>query len=65
VVAGERKRYEYPRWEFTNRSDDIIAICTQALDHMCLHWTRPRINQVSVARAAHVRRLDDLIGLKC
>jgi hypothetical protein len=64
VVAGERKRYEYPRWEFTNRSDDIIAICTQALDHMCLHWTRPRINQVSVARAADVRRLDDLIGLK-
>jgi len=64
VVAGERKRYEYPRWEFVNSSDDIIRICTAALDILCLHWTRPRVNAISVARAADVRRLDELIGLK-
>lgn len=64
VVAGERKRYDYPRWEFVNRSDDIIAICTQALDRLCLAWTRPRINAISVARAHDVRRLDGLIGPK-
>ncbi|MCW2844139.1 MAG: hypothetical protein JWN22_2055 [Nocardioides sp.] len=23
VVAGERRRYDYPRWRFTNNSDDI------------------------------------------
>ena len=28
-VAGERKRYDYPRWEFVNRSDDIFDICTE------------------------------------
>lgn len=64
MVAGERKRYDYPRWEFVNRSDDIIDICTQALDRLCLHWTRPRINCISVARAADVRRLDEAIGPK-
>ena len=65
MVAGERKRYNYPRWEFVNRSDDIIDICTRSLDRLGLHWTRPRINAISVARAADVRRLDELIGPKC
>jgi hypothetical protein len=64
MVAGERKRYDYPRWEFVNRSDDIIDICTAALDAVDLRWTRPRVNSISVARAADVRRLDELIGPK-
>jgi hypothetical protein len=64
TVRGERKRYDYPRWEFVNRSDDIIRICTAALDVLCLHWTRPRINAISVARAHDVQRLDELIGPK-
>ena len=59
-----RKRYDYPRWEFVNRSDDIIGICTAALDLLCLRWTRPRIDSISVARAPDVRRLDELIGPK-
>ena len=64
VVAGERKRYDYPRWEFVNSSDDIIAICTAALDQAGVRWTRPRVNSISVARAADVRLLDEIIGLK-
>jgi hypothetical protein len=64
VVAGERKRYDYPRWEFINSSDDILRICTAALDVLCLSWTRPRVNAISVARAHDVRRLDELIGPK-
>jgi hypothetical protein len=31
---------------------------------MCLHWTRPRINTISVARAYDVQVLDDLVGPK-
>jgi hypothetical protein len=64
TVAGQRKRYDYPRWEFVNSSDDIIDILTAALDSLGLRWTRPRINSISVARAADVRRLDELIGPK-
>jgi hypothetical protein len=32
IVAGERKRYEYPRYFFTNHSDDILGLCEWALD---------------------------------
>jgi hypothetical protein len=28
MVAGKKKRYDYPRWEFVNRSDDILDLCT-------------------------------------
>lgn len=34
LVAGERKRYLYPRWQFTNTSDDIRGWCTEALDRV-------------------------------
>ncbi len=32
-VAGVMKRYEYPRWQFVNHSDDIRQWCCDALDH--------------------------------
>ena len=31
-VAGTRRRYDYPRWQFTNHSADILALCCWALD---------------------------------
>ena len=49
---------------FTNSSDDIIDLCTAALDLVDLAWRRPRVNCVAVSRAADVARLDQLIGLK-
>ncbi len=64
VVAGKVKRYDYPRWMFTNSSDDILDLCTQALDLVGVAWRRPRVNCVAVSRAADVGRLDELIGPK-
>lgn len=64
MVAGERKRYDYPRWQFVNRSDDIIDLYTALLDRAGIAWRRSRINMISVSRADDVRRLDELIGLK-
>lgn len=64
VVAGERKRYDYPRWMFVNSSDDIIDLCTGALDLVGIAWRRPRVNCVAVSRRGDVERLDALIGLK-
>lgn len=64
VVAGEVKRYDYPRWMFTNRSDDILDLCTAALDLVGVAWRRPRLNCVAVSRTADVKRLDELIGPK-
>jgi transposase-like protein len=64
MVKGQPKRYDYPRWEFVNRSDDILALCTWALDLCQISWRRPRIVCIAVSRRDDVRRLDELIGLK-
>ena len=38
VVSGEKKRYEYPRWHFTNESAEIMAWCQDALDMLNIPW---------------------------
>jgi hypothetical protein len=63
-VAGEMKRYEYPRWMFVNSSDDIIDLCTASLDRVGIAWRRPRVNCIAVSTREGVRMLDEQIGLK-
>lgn len=64
LVAGERKRYDYPRWQFVNVSDDIRGFCTDALDLLDIPWRQSKWNCISVSTRAGVARLDELIGLK-
>lgn len=64
VVAGEQKRYDYPRWQFSNRSEDILGLCTWALDLVDVPWRQSNRWVISVSRRAGVARLDGLIGLK-
>ncbi|MET3960331.1 hypothetical protein ABIE44_000265 [Marmoricola sp. OAE513] len=64
MVAGERKRYEYPRWQFVNESHDIMRWCRETLDLVGVEYrqTNPRV--LSVSRRADVARLTELIGIK-
>lgn len=64
MVAGEKKRYDYPRWQFVNASEEILGWCGDALDLVDIAWRRSGLRAISVSRRADVRRLDDLIGLK-
>jgi len=64
TVAGKPKRYEYPRYQFSNESKDIIGICTSALDLVGIPWRMPRHNVVSVARCEGVAALDEFVGPK-
>lgn len=64
VVAGEWKRYDYPRWQFSNVSADIRELCCWALDLADVAWRQSRWNCISVSRRADVARLDALIGTK-
>ena len=64
MVGGQTKRYDYPRWEFTNNSDDIRAWCTDALDLLEIPWRQPYWKTIAVSTRAGVAKLDDLIGLK-
>ncbi|MFZ3496860.1 transcriptional regulator [Streptomyces sp. 5.8] len=62
------KRYEYPRYFFTNKSDDIRQLCTDTLAKVGVQWTilargSDPLN-VSVARKASVALMDEHIGPK-
>lgn len=69
VVGGERKRYEYPRYFFTNTSTDIIRLYTDTLDRLGIEWKSLRQSRaadtISVARKASVALMDTHVGPKC
>jgi hypothetical protein len=64
MVAGQRKRYDYPRWQFTNESADIIGLCADALDLVDVGWRRSHRRTLSVSTRDGVRLLDQHLGLK-
>lgn len=67
-VGGAQKRYEYPRYFFTNASDDIIKLFTNALDTVGVEWKPTHQNRtvknISVAKRASVALMDTRIGPK-
>jgi hypothetical protein len=64
MVAGEMKRYDYPRWQFTNNSPDIRRWCCEALALVDVPWRQSSWKTISVSTRAGVARLDELLGLK-
>jgi hypothetical protein len=63
-VGGTIKRYEYPRYLFSNRSADIRGIFTTALDQLGIAWRANGPWSISVARRAAVAHLDTFVGPK-
>ena len=57
-------RYEYPRYFFSQVSDDIRRLFCVALQRLGIEYTLPRWNTVSIARADSVRLLDQFVGPK-
>jgi len=64
TVAGKPKRYEYPRYFFTNASTDILGLCTWALDLLDIAWRQTNPRHISVARREAVAALDVHVGPK-
>ncbi|MFJ4598530.1 helix-turn-helix domain-containing protein [Streptomyces griseoluteus] len=64
AVGGETRRYEYPRYFFTNLSDDITGLFTAALDRVGVEWKRANRQNISVARKASVALMDTHVGPK-
>ncbi len=58
TIGGARKRYAYPRYFFTNLSDDIRGLYTDTLDKLGVDWTYCTRNgipfNISVAHKASV-----------
>ncbi|MFC9974094.1 helix-turn-helix domain-containing protein [Spirillospora sp. NPDC127200] len=63
-VAGEYRRYEYPRYFFSNTSADIRRLYTDALDRLGIAWKQSNARNISVAKREAVARLDEFVGPK-
>jgi hypothetical protein len=64
TVVGTTKRYTYPRYFFSNASDDIRRIFTDALDLLGIAWRQSNPRNVSIARREAVAALDEFVGPK-
>ena len=64
ALAGGDRWYEYPRYMFSNESEDILEICGDVLDQLGVDWRYSRRNVISVARREAVARLDEFVGPK-
>jgi hypothetical protein len=59
-----RGGWAWPRYAFSNKSDDIRAIFCYACDQFGVRWTRSGKRTIYVSRKADVARLDEFIGPK-
>ncbi|MGW7354392.1 helix-turn-helix domain-containing protein [Streptomyces sp. NPDC054784] len=68
IVGGERKRYAYPRYFLTNRSEDILRLYADTLTAVGVEWKVTRRAgvpyNVSVARRGSVALMDAYVGPK-
>jgi hypothetical protein len=64
MLANGEHWYEYPRYLFTNESDDILELCGRTLDQLGVAWRFSKPNTISVAKRDAVARLDEFVGPK-
>ncbi|MEU9093088.1 helix-turn-helix domain-containing protein [Streptomyces sp. NPDC048428] len=64
LVGGVQRRYEYPRYFFTNLSADILGLFTSTLDQVGVEWKHTNGKNISVARRASVALMDAHVGPK-
>jgi Homeodomain-like domain len=63
-VNVKGRSYSYPRYQFSNRSDDIRGLFTWACDLLDIAWRPWGRWHISVARREAVVKLDEFVGLK-
>ena len=54
----------YPRYQFSNRSEDILGIFCEACDTLGVERRRMNAVTISVAKRDSVARLDEFVGPK-
>lgn len=56
--------HEYPRYFFSNKSQDIHGLLADALDRLGIEWRFSRTDAISVAKRESVARMDEIVGPK-
>lgn len=64
TIRHPNRTYRYPRYLFTNKSEDIRRIFCETCDFLGIEWRQMNRQNISVARRASVARLDEFIGPK-
>jgi hypothetical protein len=63
-VHVKGRDYAYPRYQFSNRSDDIRQLFTDACDLLDVEWRPWGRWHISIAKRDSVAKLDAFVGLK-
>lgn len=58
------REYSYPRYFFTNYSEDIREIFCSVCDRMGIRWSQSNWRNISISHRKSVARLDQFIGPK-
>jgi hypothetical protein len=64
TIRHPKKTYRYPRYEFSNRSNDIRNLFCEYCDKVGVEWRQMNRWNISVARRGSVALLDEHIGPK-
>ena len=62
--SGREAQYAYPRYFFTNASDDIRNLFTDTCDQLEVRWTQTNARSIAISRHGDVAFLDRFIGPK-
>jgi hypothetical protein len=65
LPSGRLAEYAYPRYFFSNLSDDIRGLFCESCEQLGLRWTQSNHRNISVSHRASVALLDENVGPKC
>jgi len=64
IIRHPKKMYSYPRYTFTNHSDDIRDLFCEYCDKVAVEWRQMNRWNISIARRGSVALMDRHIGPK-
>jgi hypothetical protein len=64
LPSGRVAEYAYPRYFFSNLSDDIRGLFCEYCERLGIRWTQSNPRNISVSHRASVARLDEFVGPK-
>lgn len=64
LPSGREAEYAYPRYFFSNLSDDIRALFCEYCDRLDIRWTQSNHRNISISHRDSVAKLDTFIGAK-
>ena len=64
LPSGRVAEYEYPRYFFSNLSEDIRRIFCEHCELLGIRWTQSNPRNISVSHRRSVARLDEFVGPK-